>query len=380
MAVLGVRAAIDLVTPTGIDANEVFKMRVLRDGSISLGELLQQAAGIVGRANEAIMAKYGSLVTVTEEMFAIYRQGETSRLMTPTSSEFARRDPVFTTQVGHMLPLKDYRHALGWTEEYLRDASRAQIANDLQLIVEAWENRVDYEFVTRILTNTENPIGASGYDVGWAIGSGVNVPYIPPQWMGKVFDGTHSHYVVKDAASASYKDLLSDMQLHLRHHGFSGRLYCLVSEADIAAIKTALGDDFVRIVPAEINITGGSSSAPIFTVTGQPFEGVPGEIFGMYLGDFGVVELRFHPRIPSGYAWMTKPFGNLNASNGVAIRRHPAVPFGLIPDPQVTNSIVPRLQSIEFRATFGVGVNDRLNGVAGYIANGASSWVNPTIS
>ncbi|MEM4406019.1 MAG: hypothetical protein QXS68_03145 [Candidatus Methanomethylicaceae archaeon] len=279
-----------------------------------------------------------------------------------------------------MLPLDFYEDAVGWTEEYLLDANRDQIANDLQLIVERWENRVDYEIIKRALTNTENPIGASGYDVGWAIGSGVNVPYIPPQWMGKVFDSTHTHYVVKDSASNGFDDLLSAMQVELRHHGFSGRLLCYVSESDIDQIKTDLGADFVRVVPGEFNITGGNASSPIFTVTGQPFEGVPGEIFGMYFGSYGVVELRYHSRIPTGYAFMTKPMGQGNRANGLAIRVHPAIPFGLRPDVRVTSSINPRLEQLRFNAAFGVGVSDRLNGVAGYIANGASTWVNPTIS
>jgi hypothetical protein len=53
--------------------------------------------------------------------------------------------------------------------------------------------------------------------------------------------------------------------------------------------------------------------------------------------------------------------------------------FGLVPRPQVTNDVMPELDKVLFKAGYGVGVNDRLNGVAMYIASGASQYVNPSI-
>src|SRR5690606_4306419 len=97
------------------------------------------------------------------------------------------------------LPLRDYEDANAWTPLYLRDAHDAQITADLQLIADSWENRVDDDVLRRIFSDTENAIGSAGYDVPWAIGSGVNVPYIPPQQPGfAAFTSSHTHFYAQN--------------------------------------------------------------------------------------------------------------------------------------------------------------------------------------
>ena len=377
MAYLGVGAAVDLVTPTGVDGAEIFKFKVLREGKKTALELLQQVAAIIGTVNEGLINRYGSLMTITDEMYGMYRQGESTRSMTPPATEFTEADAVRSDWIGHMLPLKMYEDALGWSKMYLLNANSSQIRNDMDLIAERWQNRFDYEFITRILTDTEEPIGSNGYSVGWAIGSGMNVNYIPPQWRENVFDDTHTHYIVKDSSNGdTFEDLLETMVEEHRHHGHSGRLYALVSEDDLDTIAAL--PRFVELVPSELSVVGSSTNVSYYT-RGE-FEGVPGELFGFYKSKRGLVELYYHGRVPEGYAFMTKPYGRLNSRNGVAIRRHPSVPFGLRHDVVITRSINPTLEKVKFDAMFGVGVNDRLNGVAGLIADGAESWVNPTIT
>lgn len=376
MSYLGVRAAVDLVTPTGLDAAKIFEFKVLRDGKLTAAQLIQQAAGIIGRVNEQLIANYGSLMSITDEMYGIYRQGENARSMTPQASEFTEADAVRSDWIGHMLPLNMYEDALGWSKMYLLNANRAQIKNDMDLISERWLNRFDYEFISRILSNTEEAIGTSGYSVGWAIGTGTNVNYIPPQWRGKVFDQNHTHFVVKDSDNDDYDDLLEDMVEEHRHHGHTGRLYAMVSEDDLDTIAALT--NFVELVPSNVTVVGSGSAVSYYT-QGE-FQGVPGELFGFYKSKRGLVEVYYHERVPTGYAFMTKPMGRLNPGNGVAIRIHPSVPFGLKPDPELTNSVNPTLKKVKFDAMFGIGVGDRLNGVAGMIAKGATSWVNPTIT
>lgn len=376
MALLGVRASVDLVTPTGVDAKKVFEFQVLRD-TMTAGELLSDAAAIIGRVNEELFAQYSNVISMTDSMYGITAQGQTTRTMTPEATEWTPADAVRTDEIGHMLPLKKYDDATGWTEDYLLDGRRSQITRDLQLISERWRNRFDFQFITRILTDTENAIGTAGYDVGWAIGTGDNVNYIPPQWRGNVFDTTHSHYVFKDDTPDDYDDLFEEMVKQLRHHGYGGRLLALTSEADLDEIMALA--NFVRLKPSEVTYVAGNTSAPIRFAQGE-FEGVPGELYGYYESKRGLVELRFHERIPTNYAWMTRPFGPDNANNGVALRVHPAVPFGLAIDPILSKSAQPKLEMVMFNARFGIGVNNRLNGVAGYINAGAASYVNPTIT
>ncbi|MCC6454196.1 MAG: hypothetical protein IT328_04585 [Caldilineaceae bacterium] len=379
MALLGARALIDRVIGTGLDASEILKFQ-MRDGRTAQ-EIVLEAAAMIGDVNEELSRIYGGLWFMTERDYARYANGESARSATPRKAEFKRADGVRASMIGHMLPLHDNEDAVEWTKLYLRDAYSEDITADLQLITDRWRNRVDQDAITRALTNTENPIGSAGYDVGWAIGTGVNVNYIPPQYGATVFDSSHSHYVVKDSATQDYDDLVEAMMAELRHHGHMGTLTLLVSQTDVgeyAAFQTA--GLYVPLTPPGIQVISGNSNSPVFTASGE-INGIPGELIGYWKSPtYGLAEIRSHARIPSGYAYMTKSYGVNNARNGLALRTHPAQGFGLRVDPQVTRSINPELEFILFDGTHGVGVNDRINGVAGYIANGASTWVNPAIN
>lgn len=380
--ILGPRALINIAVPTGVDAGEVLRFS-LKDGS-SAEQVVAQAAALIGAKNEELFARYGGMLSLTEEIWKRMRQGEGARSSTPIKSEFSRSDAVQSLQLGQMWPILDYMDALGWTPEYLRDAYVAQLMDDLDLILERWENRVDFDILTRAITDTETAIATNGYDVPWAIGTGDNVNFTPPQFRGKVFTTSHTHFDFNDSDTNTYDVLLDAMSDDLREHGFSGRLQCLVSDADIVTVKALA--NFVLSVPIDVSTPGGSTSTKIFTREGEP-EGIPGTFFGLFVARRGIVELFLHERIPTGYAFMTRSFGVGNVNNGLIIRVHPrgnlasgGTGFGLSVDPQVNNSIVPQMSSIDFHATHGVGVGQRLNGVAGYRASGISSWANPTIS
>lgn len=374
MGVISPRTAVEIALPSSIDAAKVLNFQ-LRNGKTA-AEIVRDAAQVIGVVNEKLMARYGGLITITEAPYAYYGQGDSSAGKTPESTEFVDPHPVKGNVSGHMLPVHDYKDALAWTPEYLRDAYERQIQVDMQLIADRWENRFDYDWVKRVLTTTENAIG-SGYDVGWAIGTGTNVNFIPPQYLGVAFSTSHSHYNgVAGAVSGTTAKTATDANIaDMREHGFEGDLVQFVSSTDVASYAAMAG--FVQYVPAGVIVTGGSTSAPVYTKVGIT-EGLPGQVFGYYTSLGGLVELRSHPRFPTGYAWMTRSFGVNNPKNGVAVREHPAVGFGMYADPQLTNSINPRLDKILFHATHGIGVNDRLNGVASYIGN--ATYASPTIS
>jgi len=374
MAVISPRTAVELALPTSIDASKILNFQ-LRNGQTAQ-EIIREAAQVVGLVNEGIMSTYGGFLTLTETPYAYYGQGEGASSMTPVSTEFVDPHPVKGSVSGHMLPIKDFEDALAWTPEYLRDAWLRQLEVDMQLISDRWRNRFDYEWLKRVLSKTENPIG-SGYDVGWAIGTGTNVNFIPPAVLGVAFTSSHNHYNgVAGSVDGTTTKAITDANIaDMREHQIDGDLVQFVSQADVASYALMTG--FVQFVPSGIIVTAGSANAPVFTRTGIT-EGLPGQVFGYYYSLGGVIELRSHPRIPTGYSWMTKSYGVNNPRNGVALREHPAVGFGLYADPQMTNSINPRLSKILFHATHGVGVNDRLNGVAGYIGN--TTYPNPTIT
>lgn len=381
MAILGARQLVDLAVPTGLDGSRIFQFQLLRS-NLTPEQVMTQAAATIGAVNEQIASLYGGMTYMSEQMFAYDRQGEATRTMTPLKAEGKKADPVKATNIGHMWPINDYEDALGWSRLYLRDAFQGQIDADIAQIGDRWVNRVDLEFWTRVLTDTENAIGSAGYDVGWAVGTGDSVNFIPPQWMNYTFDATHIHYKgVAGTAAADWGTLLNTMSDELRHHGHTGRLVAFVNSTNASTIAgmTTAGAKFVELNPQNFTMVGGNSASPIQITTGE-IQGVPGELFGYFNGRKGLVELRYYDRVPAGYVWMTKVYGNNNPRNGVVIRTHPgeAQGFGLVMAPQMTNDIQPELDRVLFRATHGIGVNDRTNGVAGMVGN--ATYQNPTVS
>lgn len=370
-AILGPRMAADLIFAVGgMDAARILNFQN-RNG-LNMQDVIGRAAAAVGTVNEAVMARWGGVSYITTMDYARYRAGTTGGARkTPKRTEAANPDPVKGTLSGHMLPIQDYEDSLAWSEQYLRDAYDAQIDADIQEAVDDFEYRTDVDFINRIFSSAENAIG-SGYDVGWAIGTGSNVNFIPPPYRGTSFLTTHNHYNVNSGTDAAAALALAKaMAADLREHGFSGTLQMFVSLSDIALWTAATG--FVEIVPPQIQIFAGASST-VRAYAGEA-SGVPGELFGyLKLPEYGLIELRYLPNIPQYSCWMTKSFGVNNPKNGVAVRVHPDIPFGLVPDPQITMSLQPRLDSINLKATHGVGVNQRLNGVAGQLNTSSYSF------
>lgn len=373
---IGARSLLDNALPTGVDASVLFQ-RGLEEG-IGTSEVLMLAATIIGETNERLEAKYGGLLYFTERDFARYRQGEGARHVTHESAEFSRVDGRRARKIGHMLPRNDFEDVTEFTRQYLRRGNEEDVRNDIEIVAEGWENRVDLDVWTRALTTTEVLVGTSGYSPGWAIGSGGNVPYIPPPKGSIVFDSTHTQYLRNNNAlsAAQAATTLGNAARLLSRLGHSGRKVAFISESDVSTY-TAIGKKFVQFVPGQFVVVAGATDQ---TITQGELEGVPGEVFGYFLSDYGVVELRYQETIPTGYGFMTKSYGMNHPRNPLAARIEPGLGFGLTVDPEIRFGNMPRLEHIDYYATHGIGVNDRLNGVAFQIESGGATYDNPTIS
>lgn len=375
MPVLGARALMDIAVPTGVDASMLERWRM--EQGLSGAELIALAATTIGEANEYASARWGAVTYNTEMMNAMYRQGVGSRTMTPKAVDFTRPQPTRGDQIGHMLPREDYDDMTAWAARWLKRAPLELVRFDLEEKKDAWVNRVDYEIIERALTNTEVAIG-SGYSVGWVNGTTGNVDYTPPQYGARVFASSHTHYKRVNGAisSANVLTAMEDAAKELAEHGHIGQKVALVSEADLSYYKGMTG--FVKYVPGQFQtITGGSAAV---TITIGQTDGVPGEIIGFLPTDYGIVEIRYHERIPTTYFFMSKSYGMKNPKNGIAIREEPGVGFGLRVIPQINNNLMPEVDSIKFEATHGIGVNDRTNGIAYQVASGSATYANPTIT
>jgi hypothetical protein len=374
MTILGARALIDIALPTGVDATELFRFQM--ENGMTGEEAISIAAVGVGEANQGFWNDYGALMYRTESIYARYRQGEGSS-MTPKSAEFFINDPVRADLIGHMLPRNDYQDTLSWTRKFLQRADRELIRADVELIKDRWMNRLRFEFWTRALTNTENAIGSAGWDVPWAIGTGANVNFIPPQWENYAFDSTHTHFRFFDDSSLAWSDAFDAGMLELRHHGHLGELVTYISQADIGEVAVLTG--FAKLENNNIIIVGGNTSAPVRYARGD-ITGMPGELIGYYTGVNGTTQVRAAGTIPTNYAFMTKSYGENAPKNPIHVRTEPGVGFGLKVVPQLDRSPERQLDYLLFEATHGIGVGDRTGGVALYLVNGAASYVNPTIA
>jgi len=369
-SIVGPRLAADLIFPVGgMDATRILNFQN-RNG-LTPEQIVAKAAAAVGGANEQVMARWGGISYITEDIMARYRAGVggTAR-KTSKKTETTQTDPVQGVLSGHMLPIQDYEDALMWDWQYLRDAYEAQIDSDCAEVADAFRYRCEADFLNRIMSNAENAIG-SGYDVPWAIGTGTNVNFIPPPYQAYQFTTSHTHFQFNAGSDAAALLALRDAMItELRHHGHSGTIAQFVSVSDVASWAAVTG--FVEINPSNVQIVTGGSS-PVRFVTGE-LQGIPGELFGFFKTNFGIVELRYLEILPTTYTFMTKPYGENNVNNGVALRVHPTSPFGMVPDVQVTSSVMPQLKGINLKATHGVGINRRTNGVAGRFGNGSYSW------
>lgn len=382
MAILGPRALMDLALPSGVDASYI--MRIEMEDGINAAEVITLAANQIGEANQQIENMWGGIFYETQQLWSRYRAGVGSRSMTPLSAEFSQPDGVRGDDAGHMLPREDFKDATGWSVEWLERANRDLVLTDLDEIKDRWYNRCDYQVVKRMLSKAEAPVGKTGYSPGWAIGTGTNTDFVPPQYMSRTFTSSHNHYIKVDAAisATNFGTTLDAMALALSEHGHVGPKICYFSEANLSIVNGMANDKkFAKFYPASFVLSGGgNTNSPVNVFPTKPIEGVQGELVAYYASDYGMIELRYHPRYPAGYLWMGKSYGINNRKNPIAIRTEKSKGFGLIVDPQMSRSMVPQLEYVLFKATHGVGVNDRLVGVAAQIANTGASYDEPTIA
>jgi hypothetical protein len=337
-------------------------------------------------ANEEIRRRYGNYFYVTTDIYTFARQGVNSS-MTPKAVEYVQPRGRKGAITGWMLDIDRYADGLEWTPEYIARANLDMLAADTLEISEAWYNRFDYQWWTRVLLDDEVTVG-SGYAPPWAIGTGTNTNLIPTPYLSKQFDSTHTHFVYKDDDSLNYDDLFEALMDELLHHGLTSTpdspfdLFVPDNATDLAEIAAL--DGFVALIPGEMTVVGSGSDNPRdpFIFMNGVVEGTPGTLIGYFLSELkGVARIFKNHRIPTNYCAIMKGYGFNNPLNPIAIRVDPITGgFGMTVNPVVTNIANPRLEKIEFAAEFGINVNNRLAGGAGYIASAAAAWADPTIT
>lgn len=371
--VLGPQTLLNMALPTGWDSTKIAQW-ALRDG-ITYGELANQLALALADFNQEMVNDWGWLFFITEELAMEYENGGSVTEM-PEITDVDKPEAIHGTTIGHMVDLRVYGQGIGGTRRYFRDARSAKINSAIANLVRRGRWRFEKKLLNRWFTNTENSIGTSGYDVPFVRGAGGTVDFTPPAWDGEEFSSTHDHYIGVDSDTKSASDVMNEMAEHLSEHGHAPPFNALVAKADLADYKAL--SDFVEIVEPVVSMVdrGGETSGAQYFARGER----PYGMLGYYHGDYGLVEVRYSARVPTGYAGMVKSYGQMDGRNPLAVRVHPEVGFGAYVVPETTPDDDYPVKQLDVEMEFGVGVgSDRTNGAAAYL-DSSGSWSNPTIS
>lgn len=372
--VLGALNILDKALPTGVDGTRLAEWS-MRDG-ITYSQLANQLSLALGAANAQLIANWGWLISLTDELFQEYPNGGSVTPMEEITDQDRPR-PRKGSTIGHMIELHSYGDAVGGSRKYFRDVRSAQITAAVRDIVNRGIWRFEMEVLERWLTNTEVAIGSAGYNVPFVRGTGGNVDFAPPPYDGQAFATSHDHYIGYNLSTPkTHADMLNGLAGTLAEHGHAPPYVAMVSQADVTSYGALTG--WVELVEPVIQMVdrGGATSGNQYFATGsRDYMQI-----GYFHSERGLVQVRATNRLTTGYAGMCKSYGNLDSRNPLAIRVHPSQGFGIMIVPETTiNDDVP-IKQLDVELEFGVGVaQDRTNGAAGLLVAGGA-WANPTIA
>lgn len=263
-------------------------------------------------------------------------------------------------------PLRKFQYAIGWTRDFMKVATPADLAIAMQTAQKAHLQRIRREIQRALFLATNYTFNDHLIDnVALAVKRLVNADsaLIPEGPNGETFDGTtHTHYNARAGALAAtdVDALIADVL----EHGHGGRIKIVINTSNVAAIAALSG--FTPLNGAFV--TPGSASP----TTAQTLD--PTRANNRLIGYWG-----------GAYEVWTKPWGISNyflaydASDGakpLAFRERvqPAL-RGLRIAAEI--DLYP-LRAQYMEAEFGLGVWNRTNGAILY--TGDTTWADPTIA
>lgn len=373
MANLGPRDTRSLVMLTGWDATELQNYK-LQDGTSyqTVVEMLNVA--LSGVSNEIYNDPIWSmLVHYTDQPEMEYRVGSSNGMEDFT--EYGRPDAKRAATEGHMLPIKAFDRALGWTWDYLRKARMSQIEADIADASKDVRDKYRVKILTRLLqrgddSGTALGLGSGGYSPGFATAAGsTNVDYTPPATGGTSFDSDHEHYNTL-AGGAFTQPAFQAVKADLREHGWEPPYKFIIGTSDEASVIAL--DEFVEV--ARMGVRYGAMQD---LAVGSGTADGNGNYFIGVIEDFDVHVVR---GIPQYYGFGWKPMGANSQRNPLAIRVQKDAPLRpnvqAFPDPRSGAGAAFPLQWMMYFTEFGVGVAERTNGVPVY--NNNSTWADGT--
>lgn len=368
----GYRDTTSLALITGWDADELKRFE-LRDGVTAMA-VAAQASLAIGSLNAELYSDplFSMLIgEYTDQLEVEYRVGSSTSMELHT--EYGRPDPQRADVAGHMLPLRSWDYAMGWTWDYLRKARSPQLQADIAAGVQAVRNRWRIEILTRLLKRGDDSgvaygLGTSGLSPGFATDAGsTGVDFVPPNYGGTTFTSAHEHYV-GIGGGAYTAAVFEDARAELREHGHLGPYEFIIGTSDETTVSGLTG--FAPVPERLIRYSANTELAAF----GQEENAGVRSIGAIH--DFRVWVV---PGLPQYYGFGWKSYGSNNPMNPLRIRldkgqSRPTVQ--LFPDPTNGSPTHPLQYAMMF-LEFGVGVGmDRTNGTPRYVNNAV--WADGT--
>lgn len=266
-------------------------------------------------------------------------------------------------------PLYDYGEQVAETDIDMAYMTPAELDRHVMTVVNGYQNVVRRDILTALLisTNVTYTDKRNGTLTCVPLANGDSVLY--PPVLGAVAEATENHYYGTNYVTGSISDsndpvvtIINELEEHFGTTTGNNNIVVFINNAENAKI-TGL-TNFVD-TPDRFVSEGTQTPLP------QGYPNIPGKILGRHRSGAWISEWRY---MPSGYL-----FG-LNTDQPAPLKQRvdPAetgLPQGLAL--MSTDAEYP-LQASEWRARFGFGVANRLNGVALQLV-ASTSYSNPTI-
>lgn len=355
-----------LALPSLWDTNEILKFR-LEDGASFESLLAELNAGMTAfNGTLTGMPQYSTLWAAQDVPEVEYRVGDTNGFEEATEYTYATPRRGATT--GHMIGLRSYDRALGWTLRYLQKARRNKLDADVASVLTDARNLWQKKLLERFFRSTAETVGNSAASVPFADGGTADSAYVPPTSpRGETFTSSHNHFL-RQAATLSTTSVDAAIET-LYEHGHMAPYLIIIPDADRAT--WAALSNWRKPTYQDINYQAFATPTAAGLADVSLFD-------GFYESPTGIAYVWSTPRLPANYYGVYKHYGPGDQRNPLRVRFDPNVGFGfnLVPGMWANKPLEVAVAYSEF----GVGVGqDRTNGVAVYL-NASGDYVAPTIS
>lgn len=268
----------------------------------------------------ARLGVFNGMHSIVEARLAQPTQNTTERVAIPRrakmeeASEYGQPKLIRTERVARGYPLVHYDIGIGFTQEFLDDATSQEIRNVVLVAEEAWGRRRRQSLYEALF----NDVNATDKD-GIAVKRLYNADgEVPPEYESYTHTGTHTHYLESAGASLANADLTT-MEDHLTHHGYGddliggagGSLFLHAPKTLMTAIRGFA--DFIPAESASVTAELGNSGV-LVGGSGQPGAGVQG-----FHGRWTIIE---DLTIPAAFLLGYASGGAFSPQNPVRMRQH----------------------------------------------------------